>query len=611
MRVLVQLRSRTLGNSANQLFNTLREQHSEAWMRRGIRYLGICEQFLALCSARGQTPPPLPPMPPLPSPVWLLTVYSYDVLSRLDEYKARITSTFGSILKMDSTKKVTKKLAGAAFDTAAWVTNVGNEHGQVLNSVLTCSEGAGGLSRMAAGIMRRYRLAGVPAPQLMYVDRDCCNRDGASKTAALFQEWEQLVVRLDIWHLMRRFASGVTTETHELYATFMGQLSHCIFEVDPGDARRLTEAKRSELEEKHGMVGLTDGEVMKRISKQEWSLHCRRRTRGAEESTLHIQELLDTFAGPAGRDNLDIPLLDALCIQDIWSTQRPHLSCIQDPPGVQLYTETGRLTKGGISLPVYRCARGSTSLESFHLHLNRFIPGTRASGKHFQAFLVDGLVRWNEDRAAAAAAEGQVGTLHSYSGHLKHVLNQKRQRVHGLQLVKDFTKPAEYTGELIGVEYLYQQMGKVLEDVSLDPDTPDEAAAIESLEEEEEGIGEDDEDPSIFQPNAPSASAAAARSGDPADAPSEPSSLAARNASPEAPEVPQQPSSDSEENVQGPDGRPGYQHVVKLAQALVAGRNLQGLPDSRVDQLILLWNRLPEQDKQRVVYPPRHRERQP
>lgn len=154
------------------------------------------------------------------------------------------------------------------------------------------------------------------------------------------------MVRLDIWHLMRRFASGVTTETHELYPAFMRQLSHCIFEVDPGDARRLTEAKWSKLEGKHGMVGLTDAEVSQRISKQEWRLHCRRRTRGAEESTLLIQELLDTFGGPAGRNTLDIPLLDALRIQEIWSTQRPHLSCIQDPPGVHLYTQTGRLTKG-------------------------------------------------------------------------------------------------------------------------------------------------------------------------------------------------------------------------------------------------------------------------
>ncbi|KAJ4922009.1 hypothetical protein JOQ06_004028 [Pogonophryne albipinna] len=155
--------------------------------------------------------------------------------------------------------EVTKKLAGTASDTAAWVTNVGDEYGQVLISVLTCSEG---LSSMAAGLMRRYH-----PPQLIYVDRDCCNRDGVSKTAALFQEWGQLVVSLDIWHLMLRFTAGVTTESHELYPAFMRQLSLCIFEVDPGDARCLTEAKRSKMEVKHAMVALTDTEVIRRISR--------------------------------------------------------------------------------------------------------------------------------------------------------------------------------------------------------------------------------------------------------------------------------------------------------------------------------------------------------
>ncbi|KAA8578286.1 hypothetical protein FQN60_016780, partial [Etheostoma spectabile] len=135
----------------------------------------------------------------------------------------------------------------------------------------------------------------------------------------------------------------------------------------------------------------------------------------------------------------------------------PHpgnLEYAEAPP--QLYTQTGRLTKGGVSLPVYRCARGSTSLESFHLHLNRFIPGTRASALHFQAFLVDGL-----------------------------------------------------------------------------------------------------------------------------------------------------------EEMQGPDGQPGYQHVLRLAQALLEARSLLGLSDRRVDRLIVLWYQLPEHDKRRVVYPPRYRERQP
>ncbi|XP_013861718.1 uncharacterized protein LOC106516080 [Austrofundulus limnaeus] len=315
-------------------------------------------------------------MPPVPSLVWLLTVYGYDILTHIEDYKARITSTFGSILKMDSTKKVTTKLAGAASDMAAWVTNVGNEYGQVLNSVFICSEASEGLSAMAAGLMRQYRDAEVPPPKILYVDRDCCNRDGVSKTAVLFHEWGNLVVRLDIWHLMRCFSAGVTCESHELYPTFMRQLSHCIFEVDPGDARRLTDAKRTELGRKHGLVDLSNTEVIQRISKKEWRLHCRRRTPRAEDTAILIQNLLDTFSGPAGRNTLNIPLLDDLRIQEIWTTQRRHLSCIQDPPGVQLYMQTGKLTKGGVSLPVYCCARGSNSLESFHLHLNRFIPAT-------------------------------------------------------------------------------------------------------------------------------------------------------------------------------------------------------------------------------------------
>ncbi|KAI4795374.1 hypothetical protein KUCAC02_031454 [Chaenocephalus aceratus] len=242
-RVVTQLKSRTLGNSATQLCNTLREQHSDAWMRRAI-------QFLALCSVRGQFPPP-PIMPTLPSPSWLLTVYGYDIMTRLDEYKARITSTFGSILKMDSTKKVTKKLAGTASDTAAWVTNVGNEYGQV--SVLTGAEvHYGGRTDEAVPTRRGTTppadLRGSGLLQQRRRVKDSCLVSGVGTACG------------EIGHLMRRFAAGVTTESHKLYPAFMRQLSLCIFEVDPGDDRRLTEAKRSQLEGKHGMVGLTDAE---------------------------------------------------------------------------------------------------------------------------------------------------------------------------------------------------------------------------------------------------------------------------------------------------------------------------------------------------------------
>ena len=67
-----------------------------------------------------------------------------------------------------------KKLAGHADKTAAWVTNVGNEYGQVLMSVLTEGEGDS-LDLMLQGIIHRYADAGVAPPELLYVDRDCCN----------------------------------------------------------------------------------------------------------------------------------------------------------------------------------------------------------------------------------------------------------------------------------------------------------------------------------------------------------------------------------------------------------------------------------------------------
>ncbi|KAI8493139.1 hypothetical protein Bbelb_291430 [Branchiostoma belcheri] len=68
--------------------------------------------------------------------------------------------------------EVTKKLAGAAAGTAAWVTNVGNEHGQILMSVLTAAEGQG-LKPMGEGLVRRYRAAGVKHQDSCMWTSDC------------------------------------------------------------------------------------------------------------------------------------------------------------------------------------------------------------------------------------------------------------------------------------------------------------------------------------------------------------------------------------------------------------------------------------------------------
>ena len=87
---------------------------------------------------------------------WLMSVYARDILIRLPQLLATCTAIFGNVLKIDSTKKVCKKLQGIAAGSASWCTNVGNERGKVLVSVFTQSEGLEGLQSMATGLIQRF-----------------------------------------------------------------------------------------------------------------------------------------------------------------------------------------------------------------------------------------------------------------------------------------------------------------------------------------------------------------------------------------------------------------------------------------------------------------------
>ena len=264
--------------------------------------------------------------------------------------------------------QVVKKLAGHVYGTTAWATNVGNEHGQVLMSVLTAAEGHG-LDRMANGLVARYQAAGVPPPQLLYVNRDCC-----STKSHLFTDWPAMQVRLDILHFMRRFSAGCLTDSHQLYPFFLRQLSGCIFSWSAEDVDLLKRVRRARLVNE-GIKNPSEEVVSNSIGKKTLARHCRRTTRGVEETTRLIKALLTNLDGEQGKDTLGVPLFDSTRIWEIWASQEKHIACIQDPQGVLLYTKTGETVVDGVALPIFRCARGSTSLESFHLHFNRFIPG--------------------------------------------------------------------------------------------------------------------------------------------------------------------------------------------------------------------------------------------
>ena len=95
-----------------------------------------------------------------------------------------------------------------------------------------------------------------------------------------------------------------------------------------------------------------------------------------------------------------------------------------------------------------------------------FILGTSASDVHFQAYLLDGLMRWNSDHSSAAVSSTELGP-ESYSGLLIHAVNELSEDVLGKKVKPNVQNIGIYTGEMIGVEYLFNQTGEILKDNTL------------------------------------------------------------------------------------------------------------------------------------------------
>jgi hypothetical protein len=71
--------------------------------------------------------------------------------------------------------------------------------------------------------------------------------------------------------------------------------------------------------------------------------------------------------------------------------------------------------------------------------------GTQANDQHFQAFLLDGLTRWNKDRAEAAV-EGPAADFRTFSNTLRHGTNLLAEAVLGKPPFPILILPEQYTG---------------------------------------------------------------------------------------------------------------------------------------------------------------------
>jgi hypothetical protein len=117
-----------------------------------------------------------------------------------------------------------------------------------------------------------------------------------------------------------------------------------------------------------------------------------------------------------------------------------------------------------------------------------FLTGTSASDVHFQAFLLEGIARWNENRMRAAVlSKSSIERCHD--DQLKAAHSQLATQLFGQPTVEHHP-PMKYTGELFGIEYLNSQTGQSLKLVKSDSDDEEEDEIDEELEELDEGIAD-------------------------------------------------------------------------------------------------------------------------
>ncbi|XP_038592776.1 uncharacterized protein LOC119916884 [Micropterus salmoides] len=115
------LRDRTEGNTMVKVWQQIQENHVEEYLQRKdmcTTLLMTVAQPGGIVSAFRHTFQAPPPPRELPSARLLRHAFLLAEANNVQDYRSQILSTFGTVLKMDSTKKVVKKLSGEGQGSA-------------------------------------------------------------------------------------------------------------------------------------------------------------------------------------------------------------------------------------------------------------------------------------------------------------------------------------------------------------------------------------------------------------------------------------------------------------------------------------------------------------
>ncbi|KAL3993530.1 polycystin 1 [Sarotherodon galilaeus] len=399
----------------------------------------------------------------------------------LDEFRRQhpaisklLQGTFGHIFRSDHTRKVARKVTLASGVMSSY--SIMNENWLIVSWVMVQSETERSLEPMYQGMAKRYSDAGVEKAGYHWVDRDCCapfkipdcipgenlswdawkttpavvaaatSGPVANSCASRTHYNKNIIVKLDLFHCLRRFSRECTSEHHPLFSTFCQLLSAAFSVVDQADLKRLQDAYK--------FCGIHPANPTKQHIRE----HCRIQIPQPTELLNRVEKVLNHFH--LATDPNNVPLFKPSMLK-AWRIQRVHIlrGCLSDPElseGVMFrYGGTLQLNHvpgEGAKVPIWIPVRGTSQQEGYHFHQAQWITGTHVSTELFQAQGMTGVARWNYQRLVDLKQPGVI--LPSvFDPALVVELNAASRRVTGQEKYPALHLSERDTGERFGLEY--------------------------------------------------------------------------------------------------------------------------------------------------------------
>ncbi|XP_073328510.1 uncharacterized protein [Pagrus major] len=399
----------------------------------------------------------------------------------IDEYRRQepaitqlLQGTFGQVFRSDHTRKVARKVTLTSGTMSSYA--VMNENWMIASWVMVQSETDKSLEPMYRGLAKRYSEARVEKANYHWVDRDCCapfkipdpnhgehlRWDACRTTQSIITEATagtlentcasrtqyngNIVVKLDLFHCMRRFTRECTSEHHPLFSTFCQLLSAAFSVVDQEDLQKLKDA--------YQFCGIQPPNPTKQHIRE----HCRTRIPQPTELVDRVEKVLQHFYLTTDPNNT--PLFKPSMLKT-WHIQRVHIlrGCLSDPELTEgiLYRYGGTLQLNhvpgeGAKVPIWIPVRGTSQQKGYHFHQSQWITGTQVSCELFQAQGMTGVARWNYQRLLDLK-QPDVVLPPVFDPLLIAELNSASKRVTGKEKYPGLRLCDRDTGERFGLQY--------------------------------------------------------------------------------------------------------------------------------------------------------------